>query len=286
MKIKMAGASGYLGNIVSDKLEKNGHQVLGLSRKSLYSHADNLKKELVGADAVYFLAGAPILKRWTQKNKKEIYDSRVITSRNIVAAILAMKPEERPSKVVSASAVHIYEPGKTHNESSTDFNAGFEGTVLKDWENEWKKLPDNVKLTIFRIGLVLGSEAETIRKMLLPFKLGIGGKIGDGKQPFPFVHEDDVARAFAWGLENENAEGAYNLTAPDMINNKVFAKALADELNRPAFFTVPGFALKLAFGKASVLLTESPAVVPARLKQSDFKFQYPSIDKTLKEIID
>ncbi|MFW5756892.1 MAG: TIGR01777 family oxidoreductase [Tangfeifania sp.] len=285
MKIKMAGATGYLGNKVSNELKKAGHEVSGISRKLLYAPVEELKNDLAGADAVYFLAGAPILQRWTEKNKKEIYDSRVITSRNIAAAILAMKPDERPGKVISASAVHIYETGKTHDESSTDFNAGFEGTVLKDWENAWKKLPGNVKLTIFRIGLVLGAEAETIKKMLLPFKMGIGGQIGNGKQPFPFVHENDVARAFAWALENENAKGAYNLTAPDMITNKEFTKALAGELNRPAFFAVPGFALKLAFGEASVLIIESPAVVPSRLKQSDFRFQYPDIKSTLKEIV-
>ncbi|MFW5821914.1 MAG: NAD-dependent epimerase/dehydratase family protein, partial [Tangfeifania sp.] len=235
MKIKMAGATGYLGNKVSNELKKAGHVVSGISRKLLYAPVEELKNDLAGADAVYFLAGAPILQRWTEKNKKEIYDSRVITSRNIAAAILAMKPDERPKKVISASAVHIYENGKTHDESSADFNAGFEGTVLKDWENAWEKLPGNVKLIIFRIGPVLGAETEIIKKMLLPFKMGIGGKIGNGKQPFPFVHENDVARAFAWALENENAKGAYNLTAPDMITNKEFTKALAGELNRPAF---------------------------------------------------
>jgi len=285
MKIKMAGATGYLGNKISNELKKKGHEVSGISRKLLYGSVEELKNELMGADAIYFLAGAPVLQRWTEKNKKEIYDSRVVTSRNIVAAIQAMKPEKRPKKVISASAVGIYEPGKTHEESSTDFDAGFLGTVVKDWENEWQNLPENVQLAIFRMGIVLGMEAETIKKMLLPFKLGLGGKIENGKQPFPFVHEKDVADAYVWGLENEKAKGVFNLAAPDMINNKEFTKVLADELNRPAFFRVPGFALKLAFGEAAVMLTESPAVVPAKLTQSGFRFQYPSIDKTLKEII-
>jgi uncharacterized protein (TIGR01777 family) len=284
MKIKMAGASGYLGKKVLEELKKQGHQVSGISRKFLYGPVDELKTELNGADAVYFLAGAPILQRWTSKNKKVIYDSRVVTSRNIASAINSMKPEFRPKKVISASAIGIYETGKTHDESSTDFDSGFVGTVVKDWENEWGNLPENVDLTIFRIGLVLGAGAETIKKMLLSFKLGIGGKIGNGKQPFPFVHENDVARAFVWGLENNKAKGVFNLTAPDMINNKEFTKALANELNRPAFFAVPGFALKLAFGEASVLLTESPAVIPKRLQEAGFKFEFKSIDTTVKDI--
>ena len=285
MKIKMAGASGYLGKKVSEELKKNGQTVSGISRKMLYGPVDDLKNELLGADAVYFLAGAPILQRWTKKNKKVIYDSRVVTSRNIVTAIRETAPEKRPKKVVSASAVGIYAIGKTHDESSTDFDSGFVGTVVKDWENEWEKLPENVDLTLFRIGLVLGSGAETIKKMLLPFQFGLGGKIGDGKQPFPFVHENDVLRAFAWGLENKKTKGIYNLAAPGIINNKGFTKALANELNRPAFLTVPEFALQMFFGKAAVLLTESPAVIPANLKKAGFKFEYPSIDKTVKEIV-
>lgn len=285
MKIKMAGATGYLGNKVSKELKKNGHEVSGLSRKLLYGPVKDLKKELAGADAVYFLAGAPIMQRWTEKNKKEIYDSRVVTSRNIATAIDAIKPEERPKKVISASAINIYENGKTHDESSTDFATGFVGTVVKDWENGWAKLPENVQLTIFRMGIVLGSESEAIKKMLLPFKLGLGGKIESGKQPFPFVHEDDVARAYVWALENKQVGGVYNLVAPEMINNKEFTKVLAKSLNRPAFLTVPGFALKLAYGEAAGILTEGPAVIPGRMKKSDFQYHYPSIDKTLKEII-
>ena len=163
MKIIMAGASGFLGSKVSNELEKKGHEVSGISRKFLYGPVEELKNKLEGADVVYFLAGAPVLQRWTQKNKKEIYDSRVVTSRNIVAAIQAMNPENRPQKVVSASAIGIYEPGKTHDESSTDFDTGFLGMVVKDWENEWQKLPGSVQLTIFRIGLALGSGAETIK---------------------------------------------------------------------------------------------------------------------------
>lgn len=119
--------------------------------------------------------------------------------------------------------------------------------------------------------------------MLLPFKLGLGGKITNGKQPFPFVHENDVVRAFVWSLENEKAKGVFNLVAPDMISNKEFTKALADELKRPAFFTVPGLALKLAFGEAAVMLTESPAVVPNALVEAGFVFRFPNIKSTLGE---
>lgn len=285
MIIKMAGASGYLGNNVAIELKNQGHKVSGIKRELLYGSKEDLQKDLAGADVVCFLAGAPILQRWTEKNKKVIYDSRVVTAKNLTAAIKGMNLVERPRQVVSASAVGIYTTGKLHNELSTDFDERFVGEVVKDWEAAWKNLPENVILTILRIGLVLGKEAETIKKMMIPFKLGLGGKVGSGEQPFPFVHVSDVARAFAWSIETGN-KGIYNLAAPESITNKEFTKALASELKRPSIFSVPEFALKTIFGKAAVLLTESPAVVPEQLEKSGFTFLYPSINKAIKEIVE
>jgi len=284
MNIKMAGANGYLGKNVANKLKSHGHKVSGINRELLYGPKEDLQKDLTGADVVCFLSGAPILQRWTKKNKKVIYDSRVLTVRNMAAAIQGMPPKNRPQKVVSASAVGIYKSGKLHDELSTDFDESFVGKVVKDWEAAWNGLPKNVKLSIFRIGLVLGKEAETIKKMLVPFKLGLGGKVASGKQPFPFVHITDVARAFSWSVENKN-EGIYNLAAPDTVTNKEFTKALAAELNRPAVFTVPEFALNMIFGEAAFLLTESPAVIPKNLKKTGFSFFYPSIEMAINEIL-
>lgn len=284
MIIKIAGANGYLGNNLANELKNQGHKVSGIKRELLYGAKKDLQKDLAGADIVCFLAGAPILQRWTEKNKKVIYDSRVVTAKNMAAAIKGMNPEERSRQVVSASASGIYKTGKSHNESSKDFDDSFVGKVVKDWEAAWKNLPENVNLSILRIGLVLGKEAETIKKMMIPFKLGLGGKVGSGEQPFPFVHVSDVVRAFAWSIETGNG-GIYNLAAPESITNKEFTKALASELNRPAVFTVPEFALKMIFGKAAVLLTESPAVIPEHLEKSGFTFLYPSINKAIKDIV-
>lgn len=284
MIIKIAGANGYLGSNVADELKKYGHTVFNIKRELLYGSTNKLQKELTGADVVYFLAGAPILQRWTEKNKKVIYDSRVVTVCNIVTAMNEITPADRPKQVVSASAAGIYKTGETHDESSTDFDDSFVGKVVKDWEAAWEKLPDDVNLSIFRIGLVLGKEAETIKKLLIPFKLGLGGKVGSGDQPFPFVHIKDVRSAFSWALENKKY-GVFNLAAPVSVTNKEFTKALAAGLKRPAFFTVPEFALKMIFGKAAVLLTESPAVLPARLEKSGFSFSFPTIESAVEEII-
>lgn len=285
MKITITGASGYLGKIITNELKNKGHEVLPITRELLYGPAENLASEIKNTDVLINLAGAPILQRWTTKNKKEIYDSRIQTAENLARAFQILFPEERPAKVISASAIGIYASGKTHTETSSDFNDGFLGEVVKDWEQSWNGLPQEVRLTLFRIAVVLGKESATIQKLLLPFKLGIGGKIGSGKQPFPFVHETDVARAFLWATENKTAIGVFNLVAPQEISNSGFTRALAKKLKRPAFIPVPPFFLKLLFGKAASALTQSPAVVPHKLLETGFEFKYSTIDDTLNEIL-
>jgi len=284
MKIKMTGASGYLGKIITTELKSKGHEVSSVQRELLYGPAENLTVELKNTDVVINLAGAPVLQRWTSKAKKEIYNSRVKTAENLARAFQIMFPKERPARVISASAIGIYSAGQYHTEESYNFDDGFLGNVVNDWEQSWNGLPDGVRLTLFRIGVVLGKESATIQKLMTPFKLGIGGKIGNGKQPFPFVHETDVARAFLWAAENKNTEGIFNLAAPQEISNAGFTRALAKKLNRPAFIPVPPFALKLFFGKAAEMLTKSPSVLPDKLQESGFEFRYPTIEETLEEI--
>lgn len=280
----MTGASGYLGEVIKKELIKKGHQVLPINRSLLYGPTNELTGQLSGTQVLINLAGAPILQRWTRRNKQIIYESRVKTTRNLVKAIQEMDEDKRPQKVISASAVGIYTVNKMHDEHSINFDTGFVGKVVNDWESAWKSLPENVELTLFRLGVVLGKEAQTIKKLLLPFKLGLGGKIGNGKQPFPFVHENDVARAFAWALDQSGRDGTYNLAAPQKITNKEFTKAMAKALKRPAILPVPEFALRIVYGKAATLLTESPEVIPRELEKQNFEFRYPDIESTLIEI--
>ncbi len=285
MKIKITGINGYLGTIIKRQLISNGHEVSGISRNLLYGDIDGLQKEIQKTDAIINLAGAPILQRWTKKNKQLIYDSRINTAANLVKAINKLKPKERPKRFISASAIGIYNSGAIQTERSKDFDSGFVGKVVVDWENTLKQLPSSIQLTIFRIGLVLGKEAKTITKLLLPFKLGLGGKIGSGNQPFPFIHEKDLVNAFIWAIEKYEMNDTFNLVAPESINNKQFTKEMARQMNRPAFFTIPVFMLNLIFGKAAVLLTESPEVTSDKIIKAGFQFQYPSIRSALNEII-
>ena len=284
MKIKITGISGYLGQLILSELIRNGHSVTGIKRKILYGATKDLKTEIAGSNIIINLAGAPILQRWTNKNKQTIYDSRIKTTQNLVRAINELPVELQPQKFISASAVGIYKSGISHDESSTTFESNFAGKVVRDWENASTDLYSSVQKIIFRIGLVLGREAQTITNLWLPFKLGLGATIGKGKQPFPFIHEIDVARAFCWAVEEYNQNDIFNLTAPEEITNKTFTKELAQQLHRPAFLFIPGFALKVFFGEAAILLTESPGVSSQKIVHAGFKFRYPDISKALKEI--
>lgn len=285
MKIKLTGSNGYIGRLISSELLKKGHAVSGINRNLLYGASTNLQKELRNADVIINLAGAPILQRWTAENKKNIYNSRVVTTHNLVKAIIELPENERPKKVVSASAIGLYKSGDSHTEESTNFDDGFVGEVVKDWENELRVLPRNVPTIVFRLGIVFGKEAKTIHNMLLPFKLGLGGKIGSGEQAFPFIHEQDVVNAFVWATETLETSDTFNLTAPESISNKEFTQTFARQLKRPAFFTIPAFALKLVFGKAAQLLTQSPNVSSRKLLNAGFNFEYPTIKATLQNII-
>lgn len=285
MKIRITGISGYLGKILSEELRKRGHEVLGIERRLIYGSLEVLSNAIEGTDVIINLAGAPILQRWTERKKILIHESRVRTTRNLIAAINALPKEKQPKKLISASAIGIYKSGFSHNENSTNFDEEFVGKVVQDWENATSELPEYIQKNIFRIGLVLGKEAKTITNLLLPFKLGLGATIGNGKQPFPFIHEKDVSHAFIWAVEDLNKSGTFNLVAPESITNKDFTKVLANALNRPAIFSIPEFVLKLVLGEAAVLLTESPVVLPKALLEKGFEFKFPTIEMALNEIL-
>jgi uncharacterized protein len=284
MRIAISGANGYLAKNLIQTLENSQYEVVKIQRTVIYDlHA--LTKILSGADVVINLSGAPILRRWNKASKAEILSSRTETTRNIVEAINQLSADKRPRTFISASAVGIYLPGMTHTEESTSFSEEFVGEVVKAWEKSSENLSDPVRKVIFRIAAVLGKESQTIKSMLPVFKLGLGGKIGTGKQAFPFVHIDDLTNAVLWAIQNTSANGTYNLVAPESVTNDRFTRELSKKLNRPAIFKVPEWALKMMYGEAASLLTQSPDVYPERLLKSGFKFNDPDIKSCLTEIV-
>jgi len=284
MKIAVSGSNGYIARNLIPELEAANH-VITLIQRSELGDVDRLTKKLSDIDVVISLAGAPILKRWTVANKNEIIRSRIDSTQNIVHAINQLPMEHRPNLFISASAIGIYSPNKVHTEESTSFSTDFVAEVVKKWENASDDLNPDVRKVIFRIGLILGAEAKTIQSLVPLIKLGLGGIIGSGKQPFPFIHIGDAIRAILWSIENNHVKGIYNLVASENIDNKTFTKTLAESLNRPAIFTVPEFVLKIALGEASALLLQSPQVLPQRLLNEGFTFKFPDIHSTIKEII-
>jgi len=284
MKIAISGSNGYIAKNLIPGLEAANHVVKRIQRSEL-SNVDQLTKNLSDVDVVISLAGAPILTRWTESNKSEIIRSRIDSTQNIVHAINRLPVENRPGLFISASAIGIYSADKVHTEESLSFSNDFVAEVVKNWENASDDLNPDVRKVIFRIGLILGKEAKTIQSLVPIIKLGLGGKIGSGKQSFPFIHIADATRAIGWSIENKNARGIYNLVAPENIDNKTFTKTLAKSFNRPAIFTVPEFILKFALGEASTLLLQSPQVYPERLLNEGFTFNFPDIESCINEIV-
>ncbi len=285
MHILIAGINGYLGHLLSQELKNRDHEVFGISRDLINGDSGLLRTYLTGVDVVINLSGAGILQRWTRENKKIIFDSRIKTTRHLITAINSLPKADQPKKYIQASAIGLYTCGERHKESSRNYNPGFLGKVVEDWEKASDRLSKDVEKHIFRLGLVLGKKAKTISKLKPIINLGIGGTLGNGKQAFPFVHEKDLANAFIWAIEKLNNDNLFNLCAPQHINNKDFIKSFAKKMKRPAIFPVPAAVIKAIFGEASTLLLESPEVDSRKIIEAGFKFRYPDIDSALEEIL-
>lgn len=281
MLIAITGANGFIGTELSKYLSDKGHNIVKVPRHTLYK-TELLKKELEAVDALIHLAGYPTFKRWTRKNRKLIYNSRILTSKNITKALNTMKSP--PTVLINTSAIGIYNTLHYHDETSTDYASDFLGRVSRDWENSFRKLDTKrIRQVTTRLGVVIG-EHGALRKMARPFFYGLGGKIGHGEYPFPFIHYKDLLKFYDEALNNADYEGVYNLVAPDIINNKELSAALSTHLRKPALFTIPVFSLKLLYGKGIYSLINNPIVIPRRLLERGFTFNYDTIQKSLEDI--
>ncbi len=284
MNIAISGSSGYLATNLIRRFQAVNHTIIPINRHELYN-LTALTRIISGTDTVIHLAGAPILQKWTDENKEEILRSRTETTQNIVRVINELPSFDRPKTFISASAIGIYKANVSHAENSTLFADDFVGNVVKQWENASEDLDHTIRRIIFRIGIVIGKDSATMQKLMPAFKLGLGGKVGSGKQAFPFVHVDDVVNAFFWATQNKEVNGIFNLAAPQNITNGEFTKALSKKLKRPAIFTVPEAALKIIYGEAATLMVQSPQVNPQRLHDYGFRFKYQDIRACLDEIV-
>ena len=237
---------------------------------------------LNGCDAVINLAGASINSRWTKENKQKIRDSRIKTTRYLVQVIneLATKPEA----FISISAVGIYPDKEIWSERDGNYDNGFLAGVCKDWEAEAKKVSTDVRLVIPRLGVVLSKDGGAFPKMYLPFRLFIGGRIASGSQGFSWIHIDDLMNIFWTIITTKKIKGIIHCTAPQMCDNLIFTYSLAKIAHKPACFRIPSVIFKIMYGEGASILTKGQKVFPYKLLNYGYSFQYPEINKALKNL--
>jgi uncharacterized protein len=298
MKILISGASGLIGTHLIPTLKEKGHEVFRLVRKtpqgadeiqwdSEKGFTDAEQAKLEGFDAVIHLAGENIAgENWSQEVKKRLRDSRVTGTRVLVDAL--KKCATRPKIFVSASAEGFY-GRETGNEILTEDapqGSGFLAKLCGDWEDEARRAGDFARVVFLRTSVVLAKDGGALDKMLTPFKFGVGGTLGSGKQWFPWIAVDDVVGIIHFVLENE-VSGPLNNTAPNPVTNAEFTKALGSALNRPTFLSVPEFAIKLMFGEMGEnLLLMGTRVVPTRLQELGYEFKFTNIEDALRHVLD
>ena len=278
--IAISGASGFVGTSLTKFFSNVGYKVIPISREILNNN-NKLEELLNTTDIVINLAGANIINRWSESYKKLLYSSRIDTTSKIVKAINSIS--NKPKILISTSAVGIYDNISTYDENGS-FSNDFLSNRCQDWEKEALKAKnETTKVAIFRFGIVLGQEGGALQKMITPFKLGLGGIIGSGKQAFSFVHIDDLLNAYKFVIENSH-EGIFNLTAPKPTTNKGLTLALGKTLKRPTILPVPEFVLKLIFSEGARVLTDGQSAIPKKLLDLGFEFKFKTIEETIENL--
>jgi len=298
MKVFVTGGSGFVGSYLTDILLREGHRVIALGTSQAgkdfddsnyhYISADasssgSWQRAIEGIDAVVNLAGKSIFSRWTESYKKSIYESRILTTRNIVDAL----PEDKPIVFCSTSAVGYY--GNRGDEVLNEYSApgeGFLATVGQDWETEAFRAEDKGhRVVVMRFGIVLGKQGGAMAKMIPAFKLFAGGPLGNGRQWFPWIHIDDLVGAIIFALKRTDISGPVNFTAPEPVRNAELASTLGRVVRRPAIMPAPAFMIRLALGEFGATLLESQRALPEKLLKHGYEFKFPELEPAIRQIV-
>ena len=293
MKVLVTGSHGLVGTALIKSLAADNHQVIRLVRQKSTDDATISwdptkgvidKQRLEGLDVVFHLAGESIASgRWTDEKKRKIRDSRVRGTELLAKSLAGLS--QPPSSLISASAIGYYgdrgdEVLTEQSRAGSDFLAG----VCVEWEQATEPASAaGIRVVLPRFGIILAKEGGALAKMLPPFRMGIGGRVGDGKQWMSWIALDDVVGGLRFVTENARVSGPVNFVAPNPVTNAQFTKALGHVLSRPTLFPVPAFGARLAFGEmADALLLSSQRVDPACLKNEHYPFKFPELDKALR----
>jgi uncharacterized protein len=302
MRVIVAGGSGLIGRRLVHELIQARHEVIVLSRRP-----ENVRKNFSavrvefwdaktssvlvnifdGAGAVINLTGEPIAaKRWSSLQKQKILSSRIDSTRAIVDAV--EQTYRRPSVLLNASAIGYY--GNVPEDEVTEVypkGIGFLADVCEKWEMKAQKAQElGVRVVLIRTGIVLDKHEGALHKLLLPFRIFIGGPLGNGRQWFPWIHVQDEVGAILFALEHEQIDGPINLASPQVVRMIEFCSALGSVLRRPSWLPVPKFALRLMLGEmAEPLLFQSQKIIPKKLLEAGFKFRFPNLENALQDIL-
>lgn len=300
MRILAIGATGLIGRALCQSLTADGHTTIALSRSARkpaglavaevrqwdYQQGLLPVAALAGVEAVVNLAGEPIVaRRWSDEQKRIIRDSRLIATHNIVESLRSL--DAKPGVFVSGSAIGFYgDRGDEQVDETSPPGRGFMSEICQEWEREAARAAElGVRVVQVRTGVVLSTEGGALQKMLTPFKLGIGGPLGSGRQWFPWIHIDDIVGIFKHAILTASLAGPANGTAPQPVTNAEFTRELGKVLHRPAFLPVPRVGLRILMGEMSEVLFVSQRVAPKATLASGYKFQFPSLAPALDDLL-
>jgi len=301
MKIFMTGGTGFVGTTLTKALTQKGHRVTILSRSvsrdnplprgAAYLEGNPTQegvwqKEVLDHEVIINLAGSSIFRRWTKASKKDIRDSRILTTQNLVKALSSEKGGKR--LLLSTSAVGYY---GFHDDEELDeeypSGDGFLASLVHEWESTALKAEaSGVRVVLLRFGAVLGKNGWTLKQMVPIFKYCLGAPLGSGKQWFSWIHEKDLASIYQYVLERDDISGPINCTAPNPVRNKELTRITGEVMGKPTFMpAVPGFMIKMIMGEFGSIFLKGQKALPKRLSDTGFRFQYPEIKEALKDLL-
>ena len=299
MKVFMTGGTGFVGTYLSQELAQKGHDITILTRQKEPAAAAGSRSRFVTGDPkqegpwmaevarhdwIINLAGSSIFSKWTKESKQMLRDSRVLTTRNLVAALAA---GDRRQLFCSTSAPGYYGPrGDEELTEASPPGQDFLARLAQDWEAEALKARDlGIRTVITRFGIVLGKEGGMLEQLVPVFKRFVGGPVGSGEQWLSWIHQQDLVQAYLFVLEHPDLAGPVNFTSPNPVRNRDFAQALGRALGRPSFMPAPAFMMRLMLGEFAEVVLTGQKILPERLLAAGFQLLYPTIDQALKHLL-